>query len=73
MTRCHGTTVEGERCKRDAPEGERYCYLHADQAGSGGVRDGLESIFDGWTGEDYLKAALGLGVLGVIVLLRLRR
>lgn len=32
MARCEGTTKAGTRCKRTAPEGERYCSIHADQA-----------------------------------------
>jgi len=31
MERCHGTTKAGERCKRSAREGSRYCSSHAGQ------------------------------------------
>ncbi|NNL30794.1 MAG: hypothetical protein HKO77_07210 [Gemmatimonadetes bacterium] len=36
MARCEGTTKAGSRCKRTAPEGERYCSMHAEQAGLDG-------------------------------------
>ena len=29
---CEGLTQKGERCKRDAAEGSKYCIGHADQA-----------------------------------------
>ena len=29
---CQGVTQKGERCKRDANEGSKYCIGHADQA-----------------------------------------
>ena len=29
---CQGVTKTGERCKRDAAEGSKYCLGHADQA-----------------------------------------
>jgi len=28
MARCEGTTRSGARCKREANEGSRFCYLH---------------------------------------------
>jgi hypothetical protein len=28
MARCEGTTRSGARCKREAREGSRFCYLH---------------------------------------------
>ena len=33
MARCEGTTKAGARCKRTAPEGERFCSIHGSQAG----------------------------------------
>ena len=31
MAQCEGTTKAGARCKRTAPEGERFCSIHAGQ------------------------------------------
>jgi hypothetical protein len=28
MARCEGTTRRGDRCKREAQDGSRFCYLH---------------------------------------------
>ena len=28
MSRCEGTTRNGERCKREASSGSRFCYAH---------------------------------------------
>ena len=28
MARCEGTTRNGDRCKRDAQDDSRFCYLH---------------------------------------------
>ena len=29
---CEGKTLQGERCKREAAEGAKFCIGHADQA-----------------------------------------
>jgi hypothetical protein len=70
MTQCVGTTRRGERCKRDAREGSAYCAIHAEQT----ERPRAERpAAREWTGDDLLKAALGLGILAAIVLFRIRR
>ena len=36
---CEGKTKKGERCKREAAEGSKYCLGHADQAKSEKLKD----------------------------------
>ena len=69
MARCQGTTLKGQRCRREARSGSGYCSIHEDQApASRGGGEGVQ-----WDGETLLKTALGFALLGAIVLLRLRR
>jgi len=30
MARCEGKTRSGDRCKREAREGSKFCYLHGE-------------------------------------------
>ena len=36
---CEGKTKKGERCKREAAEGSKYCLGHADQAKTEKLKD----------------------------------
>ena len=38
-TQCEGKTKKGERCKREAAEGSKYCLGHADQAKAEKLKD----------------------------------
>ena len=69
MAQCQGTTRKGERCRRDAKEGEAYCAIHLDQA----VRTPRAKEVEVWDRDAIMAAALGLGLLGAIILLRIRR
>lgn len=40
---CEGQTQKGERCKRDAAEGSKFCIGHADQAKKAAVKEKAES------------------------------
>ena len=80
MTQCAGTTLKGERCKRDAREGSSYCSIHFEQvpravpeperaASAGATASGPAQRDARW----MMQAAVGLGVVAAIVLLRFRR
>lgn len=40
---CEGQTQKGERCKRDAAEGSKFCIGHADQAKKAAPKEKAES------------------------------
>ncbi len=68
MTRCHGNTKSGSRCKRTIAEDERYCSLHAGQATDEPEESAesevcCESICD----TDPLDALMALAVGGAIL------
>jgi hypothetical protein len=75
MTQCAGTTLKGERCKREAREGSSYCSIHfetpprptPEPAASAGASDVPRDA------DFMMKAALGLALLAAIVLFRGRR
>ncbi len=70
MAQCKGTTKKGERCKRDAPEGQDYCVIHQDQAVR--ERPPRETPAE-WDRDAILAAAIGFALVGAIVLFRIRR
>jgi uncharacterized protein YbjQ (UPF0145 family) len=87
MERCHGKTKAGERCKRSAREGSRYCASHADQekqtrkakerADAAGP-DAVEEVEVRAEERDdiealLLAAAVGVAVVVVVVVGRLFR
>jgi hypothetical protein len=71
VTRCHGNTKSGSRCKRTIAEDERYCSLHAGQATDEPAESAesaesevcCESICD----TDPLDALVALAVGGAIL------
>ena len=67
MERCHGKTKAGERCKRSASEGSRYCSTHADQATDYVEPDAPEATAAGQEERDSLDALLVAAVLGAAV------
>ena len=70
MARCHGTTLKGERCKRETQDGLDYCAIHEDQAPEGGRHP---SSFGEWDTDALLKTAVGFALVGAIVLFRIKR
>jgi hypothetical protein len=77
MTQCAGTTLKGERCKREAREGSSYCSIHFEQPARAepepvSASDASASIRSP-SDVDWMKAAIGLAILGAIVLFRFRR
>ena len=74
MGQCAGRTQKGEQCRREAREGSSFCSIHQEQAS----RPRAEPVTAGATTApstepDWLKAALGFGILAAIVLFRIRR
>ena len=80
MTQCAGTTLKGERCKRDAREGSSYCSIHFEQvpravpepepaAAAGATASSRVQRDAHW----MMQAAVGLAVVAAIMLLRVRR
>lgn len=69
MAQCKGTTLKGDRCKREARPGSAYCSIHEDQRSAGEARrEPME-----WDTDTILKTAVGLALVGAIVLFRLKR
>ncbi len=65
MERCHGKTKSGERCKRSARVGLRFCAAHGGQA-----EEALgQSDSSGETSQkrDPLNALIGLAALSAVV------
>ena len=79
MTQCAGTTLKGERCKREAREGSSYCSIHFEKAppraepGSAATSGAAASSEAPRDVDWMMKAALGLAVAAAIVIFRIRR
>ncbi|MEN8145515.1 MAG: hypothetical protein ABFS14_11255 [Gemmatimonadota bacterium] len=85
MSRCEGSTKAGERCKRSAPEGSRFCSAHADSATNTAEEtsretNGAKRAADGareceCVERDVFDALFGLAAAGVVIVaaLTLRR
>jgi len=77
MARCRGTTLKGERCKRDAQTGLGYCTIHEDQAPEGARSGSHAGTHDWdprtWDADALLKTAVGFALVGAIVLFRIKR
>ncbi len=69
MAQCQGTTRKGEKCKREAQDGSAYCAIHQDQA----VRAPRAREVVEWDREMMMHAALGMALIGAILLFRIRR
>ena len=71
MTRCHGNTKSGSRCKRTIAEDERYCSLHAGQATDEPEESGepqeSEACCESLCDTDSLDALLALAVGGALI------
>ena len=73
MDRCHGITKAGTRCKRQVPQGSRFCAGHADQAqGPGNAAAARDAASPEQASQDAL---IILAVAGAVlyVLMTLRR
>jgi hypothetical protein len=68
VAQCEGTTKKGDRCKRDAGDGTRFCSIHQDQE----IRP-RSSTAETWDGDAIVKAAIGFGLVAAIFLYRFRR
>lgn len=69
MAQCQGTTRKGEKCKREAQDGSAYCAIHQDQA----VRAPRAREVVEWNRDMMMAAALGVALIGAIILFRIRR
>lgn len=72
MAQCEGTTRKGERCKREAGEGARFCSIHGDQE----IRPRgapASSTKEEWDRDAVMKAAIGFALLGAILYFGVRR
>jgi hypothetical protein len=68
VDRCHGKTKSGARCKRQVPEGTRFCSAHSDQA------EGAEEAVDpGGTSQDLdaLDTVILLAAAGAVLFVAL--
>lgn len=70
MTQCRGTTLKGERCRREAAEGSDYCSLHEGQNENASASDDARAE---WDVDAIVKTALGFALIGAIVFFRIRR
>ncbi len=77
MTQCAGTTLKGERCKREAREGSSYCSIHFEHVPRPEpepTRDSAAAAAATPRDADWMmKAALGLAAVAAIVIFRIRR
>ena len=84
MARCEGSTKAGQRCKRSAREGERFCSTHTgsaanatdDTAGDTGQkerarRDTKDSYKSECVERDVFDAMFGLATAGVVIVVAL--
>lgn len=69
VAQCQGKTKKGERCKREASEGSSFCSIHVDQE----IRPRKDPTTTEWDTDAIMKAAIGFALVGVILLLRVRR
>lgn len=69
MTQCDGKTKKGDRCKREARAGSKYCAIHQDQE----IRGRSPRVEQTWDDDSMIKVAIGLGLVVAIFLLRFRR
>jgi hypothetical protein len=76
MTQCAGTTLKGERCKREAREGSSYCSIHFETPPRPSPEPAAAAAGAAEAPHDadwMMKAALGLALVAAIVLFRVRR
>jgi len=68
VTRCHGNTKSGSRCKRTIAEDEHYCSLHAGQATDEPEESAeSEACCESLCDTDSLDALLALAVGGALI------
>jgi len=69
VAQCQGTTRKGDQCKRDARGDSAFCSIHSDQE----VRARSAPKSQEWDREAIMAAALGFALVGVMILVRMRR
>jgi hypothetical protein len=69
VAQCQGTTTTGDQCKRDARDGSPFCSIHVDQE----IRARPAPKHEEWDREAIMAAALGFGLVGLMLLFRIRR
>ena len=69
MAQCQGTTKKGDQCKRDARSDSPFCTVHVDQE----IRARSTPTGVEWDREAIMAAALGFGLVGLLLLFRIRR
>jgi hypothetical protein len=65
VERCHGKTKSGDRCKRSARAGSRFCATHGGQAEEALGRS--DSSGETSQQRDPLNTLIGLAVLSAVV------
>jgi hypothetical protein len=75
MNQCAGTTLKGERCKREAREGSSYCSIHFETpARPSPEPPAASSAAETPRDADWMMgAAFGLALVAAFVLFRVRR
>ena len=69
MAQCQGTTKKGDQCKRDARGDSPFCAVHVDQE----IRPRSAPKCQEWDREAIMAAAVGFGLVGLLLLFRIRR
>ena len=69
MAQCQGTTKKGDQCKRDARGDSPFCTVHVDQE----IRARATPKCEEWDREAVIAAAVGFGLVGLLLLFRIRR
>jgi len=69
VAQCQGKTKKGDQCKRDARGDSAFCTIHSDQE----IRARSEPKCQEWDREAIMAAALGFALVGVMILVRIRR
>jgi hypothetical protein len=69
MARCQGTTRAGDRCKREAQEGSRYCYTHEPKENEqkAAASEAEATADESLEMEEILPLVLGLLAAGLLV------
>ena len=69
MAQCQGKTKKGDQCKREAQGDSAFCSIHSDQE----IRERTTPSCTDWDREAVMAAALGFALVGVMLILRIRR
>ncbi|MEE8385127.1 MAG: hypothetical protein V3S01_04355 [Dehalococcoidia bacterium] len=69
MAQCQGTTKKGDQCKREGRDDSPFCSVHQDQE----IRARSTPKGEEWDREAIMAAAVGFGLIGLLILFRIRR